>query len=162
MKKLRTAAALLAFFILPGFASAEIYEWIDDKGVKHYSNEPPPEGVRVVSRRPEIPPAEAQDEPVVEAGGQSPPAPEQADQDDQESEPASETAEAAPPETQEPEKNSSDDEYERFHQERLERKIRKDHRMGSPGGGQSPVLPSTGTIGGGASPLPAAAGSGNN
>jgi glutaredoxin len=40
------AAALLLAFAAP-LAFADLYSWTDAKGVKHFSNEPPPEGEKV-------------------------------------------------------------------------------------------------------------------
>jgi glycine/D-amino acid oxidase-like deaminating enzyme len=34
---------------------AEIYKWVDNKGVAHYSNIKPPEGVKIVERFEEVP-----------------------------------------------------------------------------------------------------------
>ncbi|MFH1980718.1 MAG: DUF4124 domain-containing protein [Pseudomonadota bacterium] len=38
------AAAIL--ILLAGPASAEMYQWVDDSGVKHFANTPPPTGVK--------------------------------------------------------------------------------------------------------------------
>ncbi len=37
-------------FLAHGAVSAEIYQWIDGNGVRHYSNTPPPEGVQITNR----------------------------------------------------------------------------------------------------------------
>ena len=39
---------------LPCIAGAEMYQWVDDKGVKHYANSPPPEGVKAKSSWDEV------------------------------------------------------------------------------------------------------------
>ena len=61
---MRAWAILLAiislyFFALP--AVAEIYSWIDENGVKHFSTTPPPNGVEAFNKTEEIPHDEATD-----------------------------------------------------------------------------------------------------
>ena len=46
---------------LPHLSRADVYTWVDKNGVKHFSNEPPPEGVEVISKSREIPLDEAKD-----------------------------------------------------------------------------------------------------
>ena len=45
-KQLSLIVALLICIFLPCAALAELYGWIDENGVKHFSNYPPPEGVK--------------------------------------------------------------------------------------------------------------------
>jgi len=45
-KQLSVIVALLICIFLPHAALAELYGWIDENGVKHFSNYPPPEGVK--------------------------------------------------------------------------------------------------------------------
>jgi hypothetical protein len=47
--------AALAFALGVGLARAEIYTWVDAKGVVHVGNEPPPDGVRVTGVTPSVP-----------------------------------------------------------------------------------------------------------
>ena len=43
--------AVLGILLTAGaLAGAEIYEWVDEHGIRRYSNEPPPEGVTVIER----------------------------------------------------------------------------------------------------------------
>ncbi len=45
MKRLRYLLLVVLGVLLPLVAGAEMYQWVDDKGVRHYTNSPPPEGV---------------------------------------------------------------------------------------------------------------------
>ncbi len=48
---------LILFFVLLFFASdalSQIYEWVDENGVKRYSNQPPPENAQVINKYDEI------------------------------------------------------------------------------------------------------------
>ncbi len=45
MKRLRYLPLVVLGVFLPLVAGAEMYQWVDDKGVKHYTNSPPPVGV---------------------------------------------------------------------------------------------------------------------
>ncbi|MEJ5357351.1 MAG: DUF4124 domain-containing protein [Desulfobacterales bacterium] len=54
----RCAAPLVfvfLFFVLDVTARADIYRWRDAQGVMHFSNQPPPQGVRVLERIEETP-----------------------------------------------------------------------------------------------------------
>ncbi len=42
--------------------AGEIYKWIDKSGVKHFSNEPPPKGVKLLNETQEIPYDKASDQ----------------------------------------------------------------------------------------------------
>lgn len=44
----RLLAAALLLSIGPGAGAAEVYKWIDEEGVTHYSQQPPPQGEEVV------------------------------------------------------------------------------------------------------------------
>jgi len=58
-RRLRIWKATLSFVallvILPAPAAATVYFWVDEDGVKHFSNTPPPEGAEVLFRQAEIP-----------------------------------------------------------------------------------------------------------
>ena len=47
--------ALISALALPQFAHAQIYKWVDEKGVTSYGNKPPPNAARrmkaIVARR---------------------------------------------------------------------------------------------------------------
>lgn len=51
-----TAAIFFAAFmaLVPSASEATVYLWVDDEGVKHFSNIPPPEGAEIVFRQEEI------------------------------------------------------------------------------------------------------------
>ena len=55
MKNLILYTALLTTFFLAAPAGAEIYHWVDDQGVPHYSNQKPPETDKPLSTQEEIP-----------------------------------------------------------------------------------------------------------
>jgi hypothetical protein len=54
MKRLRVLPLVVLGVLLPLIASAEMYQWVDGKGVKHYSNSPPPVGIKADSSWGEI------------------------------------------------------------------------------------------------------------
>lgn len=47
--------AVLVLLILAPGAGAQIYYWIDENGIKHFSSEPPPAGVPVIEKSEQIP-----------------------------------------------------------------------------------------------------------
>jgi hypothetical protein len=53
-------AVLLIVGMVPGLAAGEIYQWIDEEGVQHFTDGPPPPGARIVEGlsegQPEQPP----------------------------------------------------------------------------------------------------------
>jgi len=53
-KQLSIIAALIICIFLPHAALAELYGWIDENGVKHFSNVSPPEGVESFRHKSEI------------------------------------------------------------------------------------------------------------
>ena len=54
IKQLSLILALLLCICLPDAALAELYGWIDENGVKHFSNNAPPEGVKSFTHTHEI------------------------------------------------------------------------------------------------------------
>ena len=72
-------AVLLIFSMVPGLAAGEIYQWIDEDGVQHFTDGPPPPGARIVEGlsegQPDQPPANtgaAGDESAEPAEGEDP------------------------------------------------------------------------------------------
>ena len=72
--------ALVVFLFLASPLRAQVYQWVDEKGVKHYSNTPPPQGVTEVREYNEVksqaPPetsggGETEGRPEVESGGEA-------------------------------------------------------------------------------------------
>jgi hypothetical protein len=58
-----TLLILVAVFCLwSSIAAAQIYEWIDKNGVRHFSNVPPPAGAKIVNQQEAIPYDEAADQ----------------------------------------------------------------------------------------------------
>ncbi len=54
--KYRMMVTLMSALVLIGAAAeANLYYWVDENGVRHYSNEPPPENVNVLERMSEVP-----------------------------------------------------------------------------------------------------------
>ena len=122
MKTGSLLAGLVILLLLPCAVLGEIYGWVDENGVKHYSNDPPPEGVKAFTQTAEIQTDEAQDRKRTEsdrqyfeqlerqaAGGQAP----------------SEQAESTASDSDAPKAivvEGSDDES--FHRERIKRRTR--------------------------------------
>lgn len=71
MKLLIVAVISFLVFSFPELLRADVYTWVDKNGVKHFSNEPPPEGVEVISKAREIPVDEAKDRERVEKDNQA-------------------------------------------------------------------------------------------
>ena len=53
-KQLSVIIALIICIFLPHAALAELYGWIDENGVKHFSNVAPPEGVKSFRHKSEV------------------------------------------------------------------------------------------------------------
>jgi hypothetical protein len=53
--RIRSLLAVAVIFIALPCIAGQIYEWIDENGVKHFTNEPPPPGATVVKEAEEIP-----------------------------------------------------------------------------------------------------------
>lgn len=49
MTRINYLPLVLLIILLPVVAAAEMYQWVDEKGVRHFSNEPPPTGTRAES-----------------------------------------------------------------------------------------------------------------
>lgn len=58
-------ALALVLLLVPVFASAQVYRWVDKAGTVHYSNEPPPRGVKAttldIDTKPGAPAPDTQD-----------------------------------------------------------------------------------------------------
>ncbi len=130
MKRWKRSAVLLIFLLLPCASFGEIYGWVDENGVKHYSNDPPPEGVKAISQTAEIPADPMQDAKREEIDrqalqdlnqqepeGEAPPEPTESAA----AEPTATEAEAEPTVTEAVEKQDD----EAFHRERIKRRTRQ-------------------------------------
>jgi len=51
MTRINYLPLVLLVVLLPAVTAAEMYQWVDEKGVRHFSNEPPPAGTRAESYR---------------------------------------------------------------------------------------------------------------
>jgi hypothetical protein len=66
--KLATFVLILVCCIWTFPEAGEIYEWIDENGVKHFSEEPPPKGAKIVKEIEEIPSDNASGQKPVQEG----------------------------------------------------------------------------------------------
>jgi len=63
MKKLIPYILLVSVFCLwTSIEAGQIYEWIDQNGVRHFTNEPPPPGAKIVNEQSAIQSSEAADQ----------------------------------------------------------------------------------------------------
>jgi len=62
MKRLIPLVLVSVFWLWSSIAAAQIYEWIDKNGVRHFTNVPPPAGVKIVNEQEAIPYDEAADQ----------------------------------------------------------------------------------------------------
>jgi len=126
MKKLSLLAVLLMFFFLPQLTFGEIYSWIDENGVKHFSNEPPPEGVKVLNQTKEIKTDKEIDRQREESDKQYM---KKLEQESQESDKATPKTESTAQESGQSDtviiQESDDDDT--FHRNRIERRVKKKH-----------------------------------
>ena len=60
-RRLLLWAVLLIFGTVPALTAGEIYQWVDEDGVQHFTDGPPPPGARIVEGlsegQPDQPPA---------------------------------------------------------------------------------------------------------
>ena len=119
MKMSMPATALVFLLFLPCAAFGEIYGWVDENGVKRYSNDPPPPGVTVFTQQTEIVTDDARDENRMKSDQQY--FDELKNQADQEQEQAE--AELKAPQAVDRATVEEDDD-EAFHEERIRRRTR--------------------------------------
>jgi len=127
MKFFISLVASLLFFSLPQISMGDVYTWVDKQGVKHFSNEPPPEGVKVLSTTEEVPVNEAKDRAREKKDSQ---ALKELEQEAAEDGAKSTTAENPKPETAPTDKvvvTQGDDDA--FHEDRIKKRVKKDHRI---------------------------------
>jgi hypothetical protein len=62
MKRLIPLIIVSVFCLWTSLEAGQIYQWIDKNGVKHFTNEPPPPGAKVVNKQQAIPYNEAADQ----------------------------------------------------------------------------------------------------
>jgi hypothetical protein len=126
MKKLSLLAALLTFFFFPQLTFGEIYSWIDENGVKHFSNEPPLEGVKILNQTKEIKTDKAKDQQREESDKQYM---KKLEQESQKSDKAPQKTESTAPESDKPDTViiQEGDDDDTFHRNRIERRVKKKH-----------------------------------
>ena len=123
MNRWSRLAVLAAVLLLPCAAMGEIYGWVDENGVKHYSNNPPPEGIEVFTQTAEIQTDEAQLRQIEESDQQDLEEPENQPPDSEE--PSGEEA-GAPTEATAPGTGVvEEDEREAFHRDRIKQRTRQ-------------------------------------
>ncbi|CAB5099894.1 hypothetical protein D3OALGA1CA_1356 [Olavius algarvensis associated proteobacterium Delta 3] len=54
MKNITLSVIIVLIVVVPWAMAGQVYEWIDENGVKHFTNEPPPPGATVVGQDKEI------------------------------------------------------------------------------------------------------------
>jgi len=62
MKRLIPLIIISVFCLWTFLEAGQIYEWIDKNGVKHFTNEPPPPGAKIVNEQKAIPYNESADQ----------------------------------------------------------------------------------------------------
>lgn len=62
MKRLIPLILVSVFCLWTSLEAGQIYQWIDKSGVRHFTNEPPPPGAKVVNEQAAIPYDEAADQ----------------------------------------------------------------------------------------------------
>jgi FtsZ-interacting cell division protein ZipA len=62
MKRLIPLILVLVFCLWSSLEAGQIYQWIDNNGVRHFTNEPPPPGAKIVNEQAAIPYNEAADQ----------------------------------------------------------------------------------------------------
>jgi len=128
MKKLSLLAALITVFFMPHLTSAEIYSWVDENGVKHFSNEPPPEGVKILNQTKEIKTDKEKDRQREESDKQYM---KKLEQDSQESEKAPQKTDSKATGGGQSDaviiQEAKDDDDDAFHRDRIERRVKKKH-----------------------------------
>ena len=65
------ATAVAAWLLAAPAAAAEIYKWVDESGVTHYSQQPPPEGARTIIETRPAPPSAVDQQKAADTTGSS-------------------------------------------------------------------------------------------
>jgi len=123
MKQVSITAVLLLVLFYPFVASGEMYSWIDENGVKHYSNEPPPPSTTAVEKETEIPYDAERDQERRERDEQSFNEMKQKNRENDKK-----IAEEAPLEKEGPDTVIIKEEEDTWHQDRIEKRERIKHK----------------------------------
>jgi len=124
MKQLSLIIALLFIFFCFPVMSEQVYTWIDEYGVKHFSNDPPPEGATVVEKTEELPYDEAKDQKRMERDEQYFNELKQKNRENDKK-----IAEEAPLEKEGPDTVIIQEEGDTWHQDRIEKRERIKHKL---------------------------------
>ena len=123
MKQLSLIIALLFIFFCFPVMSGQVYTWIDEHGVKHFTEDPPPEGATVVEKTKEIPYDEAKDQKRMERDEQYFNELKQKSRENDKK-----IAEGAPLEKEGPDTIIIQEEEDTWHQDRIEKRERIKHK----------------------------------
>ena len=123
MKQVSITAVLLLVLFYPFVASGEMYSWIDENGVKHYSNEPPPPSTTAVEKETEIPYDAERDQERRERDEQDFNEMKQKNRENDKK-----IAEEAPLEKEGPDTVIIKEEEDTWHQDRIEKRERIKHK----------------------------------
>lgn len=93
MKRLMPFILVSVFCLWTSAEAGQIYQWIDKNGVRHFTNEPPPPGVKIVNEQAAIPYNEAADQKRTQEDQEA------LEQDLNQQEPESEQQQESQPET---------------------------------------------------------------
>lgn len=128
MKQLCFVFFFTIIFIISSLSFAEIYGWKDENGVKRFSNEPPPEGTKILYQKEEVrsldsasPNPEGSKKKAI-----SNPTPEKKEQEGQS---VSQKAESTSVSEAPPGGDTTYSDDEDFHRKRIERRVRKTHSV---------------------------------
>jgi len=124
MKQLSLIIALLFIFFCFPVMSEQVYTWIDEHGVKHFTNDPPPEGATVVEKIEELPYDEAEDQKRMERDEQYFNELKQKNRENDKK-----IAEEAPLEKEGPDTVIIQEEGDTWHQDRIEKRERIKHKL---------------------------------
>ena len=122
MKSLILSAVFSIFLLLPCTTSGEIYGWVDGNGIKHYSNDPPPEGIKAFTQTDEIQTDPAQEQKRTESDRK---VLKEMEQQAAESDALPEQADSRAVEPDAGESAEKQDDGEAFHRERIKRRTRQ-------------------------------------
>ena len=124
MKQLSLIIALLFIFFCFPVMSEQVYTWIDEHGVKHFTNDPPPEGATVVEKIEELPYDEAEDQKRMERDEQYFNELKQKNRENDKK-----IAEEAPLEKEGPDTVIIQEEGDTWHQDSIEKRERIKHKL---------------------------------
>lgn len=128
MKQLCFIFFFMIIFLISSLSFAEIYGWKDENGVKRFSNEPPPEGTKILSQKEEIRSSDSAGPKPEESEKKALSKPEP-EKKEQESESASQKAESTSVSKKHTETGTTYSDDDEFHRKRIERRVRKTHSV---------------------------------